>query len=466
MRYLKLFENITDDKIGKEFWFEYHCFESPLSVDAEIWYHTHQIVNVISISENGGGEDMNDRLRNGEPRVYKIKFKDGFTCDAFEDELLNSQKEYSRPDAPKKLHESRNLKYLKLFEYMDNIKKVDKEDIEDIMTELTDGFDILSGDIKSMKYYFSSIKGDIPSRFVNSITISYCIKIHMSDKDKINKLEVCLDQAEKRFEQVLGLSIIKKNLKRYDRSLDMHLLEIELDNCQLSDINESYIKCFESYTEDVYKKAFNKIKKMLDDKESPDEIKSFISKYASDSDSVKELDKLRILLNRVRREYLPYKQYVFFDKREKIIKNRKTKEYRTENIHDYRYYYMFRDIKDQNNMINYMGIQKQLYQKSLEKIKSNNTIDTSSLEWIFGRFFEIFEWINKTGFEKHGISNRPTNYFDITLGQDIDRDTRNRHIINDIENLNDMDFENECVEISRLVRIGVIEIKKLMNETN
>lgn len=33
MKPIPLFENESDDKVGKEFWFEYHCLESPASGD-------------------------------------------------------------------------------------------------------------------------------------------------------------------------------------------------------------------------------------------------------------------------------------------------------------------------------------------------------------------------------------------------------------------------------------------------
>lgn len=92
---------IDDDKIGKEFWFEYHCFESHSSCDVKIWYHSHQRTTVLSISEPGNGHTPEERADSGEPRVYKVKFSDGFEADAFEDELMDSPDEFFRPDPPK-----------------------------------------------------------------------------------------------------------------------------------------------------------------------------------------------------------------------------------------------------------------------------------------------------------------------------------------------------------------------------
>lgn len=40
-------------------WFEYHCWESPESSDAEVWYRSHCEVSVIGLVE--------DSLCNGKP---------------------------------------------------------------------------------------------------------------------------------------------------------------------------------------------------------------------------------------------------------------------------------------------------------------------------------------------------------------------------------------------------------------
>lgn len=96
----------TDYVVGKEFWFEYHCFESPKSCDAELWYRTHNKVLVLSIEEHGCGDTKLERLLEGCPRVYRVVFEDGFEYDVFEDELMESKEEFERPDAPKNLQES------------------------------------------------------------------------------------------------------------------------------------------------------------------------------------------------------------------------------------------------------------------------------------------------------------------------------------------------------------------------
>ena len=76
-------------KIGKIYWFEYHCLES--SCDAKLWYRSHQEVEVIAEVET----------EPGEPKVYTVKFIDGFVGDVFDDELLISSDGFYRSEPPK-----------------------------------------------------------------------------------------------------------------------------------------------------------------------------------------------------------------------------------------------------------------------------------------------------------------------------------------------------------------------------
>ena len=94
-------EDRYDDKVGKTFWFEYHCYESPKSCDAEIWYRSHQKVKVIGVSE-WSYDDKEWRQEDGNPRVYLVEWEDGFQYDVFEDELMESPNEFYRPSPPKR----------------------------------------------------------------------------------------------------------------------------------------------------------------------------------------------------------------------------------------------------------------------------------------------------------------------------------------------------------------------------
>ena len=90
-----------EEKVGKEFWFEYHCFESDESCDAEIWYRSHQKVKVVDVGY-WSLDDEKIRYEEALLRVYVVEWKDGFRYDVYEDELMESKNEFYRPDPPKK----------------------------------------------------------------------------------------------------------------------------------------------------------------------------------------------------------------------------------------------------------------------------------------------------------------------------------------------------------------------------
>ena len=89
-------------KPGDVVWFEYRCWESPSSADAELWYRSHNRVTVGRMIEPGGGKDIEERGFNGHPAVFRIRFSDGREFDATEDELMHDRAEFTRPDPPKK----------------------------------------------------------------------------------------------------------------------------------------------------------------------------------------------------------------------------------------------------------------------------------------------------------------------------------------------------------------------------
>lgn len=89
-------------KPGTTAWFEYHCWESPESADAELWYHSHQQVTVLECENAEYFGDMTQIQRADAACLlaYKIKFADGFTHVATEDELVDSREEFYCPDPP------------------------------------------------------------------------------------------------------------------------------------------------------------------------------------------------------------------------------------------------------------------------------------------------------------------------------------------------------------------------------
>ena len=85
---------------GEIAYFEYHCYEGHDSCDAEIWYRSRQPVMVLGISVPGVGRTYLERSRDGEPRVYRVRFLDGFEYDVYEDELMIDERHYDPPRRP------------------------------------------------------------------------------------------------------------------------------------------------------------------------------------------------------------------------------------------------------------------------------------------------------------------------------------------------------------------------------
>ena len=90
---------------GSKWYFEYHCWESPKSSDAELWYRSHTQVTVLHCvnEDDFGGMTFDERCEAATQLVYRVRFPDGFEGDVFEDELLTSEKFYERPDPPKRI---------------------------------------------------------------------------------------------------------------------------------------------------------------------------------------------------------------------------------------------------------------------------------------------------------------------------------------------------------------------------
>lgn len=87
---------------GQRAWFEYHCWESPESNDAEVWYHSHQQVTVLERHVNdGAGMSWAGRMEAGQPYTYTVRFDDGLEWGVFEDELTNDPNDWYRPDPPR-----------------------------------------------------------------------------------------------------------------------------------------------------------------------------------------------------------------------------------------------------------------------------------------------------------------------------------------------------------------------------
>ena len=86
---------------GETAWFEYHCYEGHDSGDAKAWYHSHQRVTVIKEGDHDGHwGTFKERMDAGTPKCYRVRFADGLEWDVFEDELVTSVADFSRPNPP------------------------------------------------------------------------------------------------------------------------------------------------------------------------------------------------------------------------------------------------------------------------------------------------------------------------------------------------------------------------------
>lgn len=72
-------------------WFEYHCWESEDSADAELWRHTHERVIVLRMLS----PDESDY------EMYEVRFADGYKGHVFADELTHTRKNFERPAYPR-----------------------------------------------------------------------------------------------------------------------------------------------------------------------------------------------------------------------------------------------------------------------------------------------------------------------------------------------------------------------------
>ena len=89
-------------RIGARYWFEYHCWESHDSGDADVWYHSHQQCTVLSFADCNppAFTGFVERGEAGASLLYRVRFDDGLEWDVFEDELMTSRDHFERPDPP------------------------------------------------------------------------------------------------------------------------------------------------------------------------------------------------------------------------------------------------------------------------------------------------------------------------------------------------------------------------------
>lgn len=204
----------------------------------------------------------------------------------------------------------------------------------------------------------------------------------------------------------------------------------------------NHLKLFEAYSSEDYQKALFKVKDMIRGKKSTDDILAFVNQYASDD--AKQIDQLRIMLDRVSKTYNNFSRYFFYNRRERIIKKR-GKEDEIKNEYDYKIYFAF-DEPQKKILDSFLQQEKNRYNHIINKIDSN--IDLTMIKFVFEKLFELLDWVSETGIAKSKLASNQ-----ITDEQTISK----------VEELNQLDFENEFEELKKLVRIGKVEIRKVIN---
>ncbi len=209
-----------------------------------------------------------------------------------------------------------------------------------------------------------------------------------------------------------------------------------------------YVKIYDAYSTEDYQKALKSVKSMIQSGKSKDDMLAFINKYYSDS--AKKIDDLRVMLDRIEKKYSQFSHYHFYNRKTVVIKKRGG-GYENKNTYDSKRYYCFVDKGYKKILVEFISIQKKIYNDIIDSVED---IDTSTIKLIFDRLFEVLDWVNNTGDEKNRIKN---NKF-LTNPPKSDED-----ILHEFEAINDMDFENEVEEVTNLIRIGKIQIKKAIN---
>jgi len=186
-----------EDIIGKELWFEYHCWESPESCDAELWYRSHQKVTVLN-----RGIDDNDEYSE-EPKVYDVIFKDGFKGTVFADELMNQPQKFYRPNPPNRIIKEE----MDDFNWMQDVKSN-----QDIAQEIADKTELKNNRIYSP--FFPSIYiPDFPPTFfpfpspsLAPLFFTYCEEQYGLSEDDI-------DDVWERYKNII--KVLNSNINRF-----------------------------------------------------------------------------------------------------------------------------------------------------------------------------------------------------------------------------------------------------------
>lgn len=205
-----------------------------------------------------------------------------------------------------------------------------------------------------------------------------------------------------------------------------------------------YLKIYEAYSADDYQKALKSVKLMVQTGRSKEDILCFINKYYSDT--ARKIDNLRIMLDRIEKTYSQFWSYFFYNRRNVLVKKKGVEKYKSE--YDNKKFYAF-EPEYKKSLLDFLSLQEEIYHKNIDEI---NDIDVTVLKFLLNKLFEILNWVNETGDKKSEI--RRTRY----TTQKSDED-----IIRDIESYNNMDFENEVEEVTKIIKRARVQIKTILS---
>ena len=222
------------------------------------------------------------------------------------------------------------------------------------------------------------------------------------------------------------------------------------------------IKLFEAFSQEQYKRTFSHIKSLLDKDTPKEDIVKFIDAFTGDV--AKDLDNLRLIIERTQREFNNgYLHYHFYNRKTKTSRKRtdgsdyhgswKAGDIVSRDTFDHAKYYMFpeRDSpgrvqrRDQQTAREFLESQKSQYNILIEKLSHLNI---TRVKFFCDRFFEILNWVVETG---------PTKY-QIDRSNMSDEQKRTA-----FEELNDFDMDNEHEEVGKIVTRVKAEIQNLVS---
>jgi hypothetical protein len=179
---------------------------------------------------------------------------------------------------------------------------------------------------------------------------------------------------------------------------------------------------------------------MVQNDRKKEDILTFISKYYSDN--AKHLDKIRIIVNRIIKEYASYKRMIHIGEIE-VIDKRGRKRVKSE----YKQYFGF-PKEYQFRMDEFLTTQKKQYEESISNVSGGVS---SSIEFLFRKLFELLEHINKLAVKKHEIEcSRYRNGAMVSP----------KILIHKMELLNESEFEDDVIEFKNLTEKCLNAIKK------